>query len=201
MKNELIDILFPAPCLLCGKPPRPLCKDCEPLFSVSQDEEGSFYASDLNDSMATLVKALKDKNRTALLPMFAAGLRPCLEEAISQSDPTLLVCPPSSKRNFRKRGLNPAFEIIRRAAPAGIKVSKTTLVHTRQPIDQRELDSRQRAKNAENLYRAKPSNERVLLVDDVKTTGATLQSATAALISAGAEVVGSCVLAKRIQFS
>ena len=198
MIEELKDILFPAPCLLCGKRPKPLCEECEPAFTVARDSETSFYASELDEGLGQLMRALKDKNRTAMLPIFARGLRPCLLAAIEQTQPSLLVCPPSSKKNFRKRGLNPAFEILKRAAPGDIRVSQRALAHQRQPEDQRNLNQTGRLVNVSDLFRARIKAERVLLFDDVKTTGSTLQSAKAALEKVGVEVVGTCVLAKRI---
>ena len=168
------------------------------MFAVSQDSDNTFYAIGLDESMGKLFRALKDNNRTALLGIFASGLRPSLEVAIDRCEPTLLVCPPSSRKNFRKRGLNPAFELLKRAAPPNMRTTQRALSHLRQPRDQRELDQAERAQNLEGLYRVNIKEERVLLVDDVKTTGATLHSATQALEEAGVEVVGSCVLAKRI---
>ena len=198
MIEELKDILFPATCLLCGKRPKPLCEECEPTFTVARDSETSFYASELDEAFGQLMRALKDKNRTAMLPIFARGLRPCLLAAIEQTQSSLLVCPPSSKKNFRKRGLNPAFEILKRAAPGDIRVSQRALAHQRQPEDQRNLNQTGRLVNVSDLFRARIKAERVLLFDDVKTTGSTLQSAKAALEKVGVEVVGTCVLAKRI---
>ena len=167
------------------------------MFTVAHDAETSFYATELDEAFGQLMRALKDKNRTAMLPIFAKGLRPCLKAAIEQTQPTLLVCPPSSKKNFRKRGLNPAFEMLRRAAPADIRVSQRALAHQRQPADQRRLNQTGRLVNVSELFRARIKAERVLLFDDVKTTGSTLQSAKVALEKVGVEVVGTCVLAKR----
>jgi predicted amidophosphoribosyltransferase len=54
--------------------------------------------------------------------------------------------------------------------------------------------------NTSRAFQAKPGRGRVLLVDDVATTGATLLEMRRALEAAGYQVVASCVLARRFGF-
>ena len=198
MIEELKDLVFPTKCLACGKRPKPICQECVPSFHVFEHSESQFYAIELTDPVANLLGAVKDHNRTALIPVLAVGVSKCLNQAILKTDPDLLVCPPSSKRQYRKRGFNPAKEIFARAKPSRMPLSDRALALIRQPKDQRGLSSEERLQNQQNLYRARISSGRVLLVDDVRTTGATLQSARRALEQNGVQVVGSCVLAQRI---
>jgi predicted amidophosphoribosyltransferase len=201
MITELLDIAFPSQCLACGKKPKPLCDECIPSFAIHQREPGIFFASELDRELNEMLSALKDRNRTALLAPLANGLRPALSRAITESSPDYLVCPPSSKKNFRKRGFNPALMLFRASNQSPIKVTDRALVHLFQPRDQRELDLLERSKNVDGLYRSRITRGRILLVDDVMTTGATLAAARRALEDAGAEVVGCCVLARRFQKS
>lgn len=193
-----MDLVFPAKCLMCGKLPKPICLECVPELGVFQSSERDFYATDLSDSVQKILSDLKDRNRTAFIPVLANGLAPCLAAAISITKPDLLICPPSAKRQYQKRGFNPALEIFVRANPTSLRVSDSGLKHLRQPLDQRELGFRDRQLNQSDLYKAKVRSGRVLLIDDVRTTGATLLSAADALLTAGVNVVGTCVLAQRI---
>ena len=197
MLETLIDLAFPATCLACGKPPKPICEKCIPEFGVRGSASTGFYAAELDDSLKEVIAAVKDRNRTSLVPILAAGLQPCLQRAISELTPDLIVCPPSAKQQFRKRGFNPAHMIFKRANPSGLRVTDKYLKLTRQPENQRLLGSNQRRENVENLFIAGKKAASVLLVDDVQTTGATLASASNAIEKAGGEVVGTCVLAKR----
>ncbi|HEY7854640.1 MAG TPA: phosphoribosyltransferase family protein [Aquiluna sp.] len=197
MITELIDIGFPSICLACGAKPKPLCDGCVPEFALRRDQEGVYFAAELTPELMEIFGALKDRNRTALIAPLAKGLTPVIQRAVLDCSPTLLVCPPSSKKNFRKRGFNPALKLFKTAGGSGVAVTDRELIHSFQPIDQRGLNRPGRQLNALGRYRARPSNHRVLLVDDVMTTGATLAAAARALEAAGAEVVGKCVLARR----
>lgn len=201
MITELVDLAFPAICLSCGEKPKPLCENCLPAFGTQQDEEGVFFAAELDDSLLAIVSALKDKNRTAMVRPLGLGVRSALGAAISFIQPDLIVCPPSSKKNFRKRGFNPAKAIFRFANQSNLVCSDRALRLLYQPIDQRSLGALQRTENTLGRYRSLVSNRRVLLVDDVMTTGATLAAASVALEQAGCEVVGKCVVARRFSIS
>lgn len=197
MLENFIDLVFPASCLACGKKPKPICENCTPVFAAPQQEGSLHFASELDLQLGAILSALKDKNRTALLPVLSKCLRPCLEAAVSSLQPDVLICPPSAKAQYRKRGFNPALEIFRGASTT-LLVTDRPLRFGRQPRDQRQLTKSERFSNTRDLFFAAPSEARVLLVDDVMTTGATLAAAARALQSAGAEVLGSCVLARRL---
>lgn len=199
MLEDLIDIIFPASCLACGEKPKPICERCIPVFGAPVTEGNLYFASELNLELGAVLSALKDKNRTALLPVLARGLQPCLQLAIAELQPELLVCPPSSKAQYRKRGFNPALEIFSRANRSGLAITDRLLKFDRQPKDQRGLSKSERHLNTQNLFIAQRIGARVMLVDDVLTTGSTLMAATVALQQAGAKIVGSCVLARRLE--
>lgn len=201
MIEQIVDLIFPAPCLACGKPPKPICSDCVPEFSVQQSGKDLFYASELTDNLREMIAAIKDRGRTALIRPLAIGLAPALEAAIETTRPSILVCPPSSKKNFRKRGLNPAYEIFKLANTSKLQLTDRFLYLKRQPQEQRLLDATERGANVSEIFGVKGKSKRVLLVDDVRTTGSTLFSARAAIEASRVEVVGSCVLAQRISLS
>ena len=79
----------------------------------------------------------------------------------------------------------------------GIDAERRVLVHTRQPERQKTLDRQARSANLVGSLRASHSlsARRFVIVDDVMTTGATLEEAARAIRSAGGEVVGAATLA------
>lgn len=201
MIPELVDIAFPSICLACGRKPKPLCEECIPEFGIHTESEASIFAAELGEELSSILSAFKDKNRVALTRPLAIGLRPALLAAVELLSPTIIVCPPSSRRNFRKRGFNPALRLFQAANTTSLSVTDRLLRLKFQPRDQRGLDRFERSSNLQDAFVARPTKHRVLLADDVSTTGATLAAATRALEAAGANVVGSCVLARRFPFS
>lgn len=117
----------------------------------------------------------------------------------------MLVVPvPSTRAAIRRRGHDPLLRITAAAIGAlrsrGVSVHRrTVLAHTRRIADQAGLPAAGRAVNlAGALHVARPGDvtgRRVILVDDVMTTGATLAEAARALRAAGAEVCAAAVIA------
>lgn len=110
---------------------------------------------------------------------------------------------PMQRDRQRQRGYNPAEELAAVCARA-LKVPfwRQAVVRTRAAPPQRGLDALARQANVAGLFacatRAVPlvQGKRVLLIDDVTTTGATLNAVAAALMTAGAAEVWGLALAR-----
>ena len=130
-----------------------------------------------------------------------AGLLRCapgLDAALDDADCVLPV--PLSTERLRERGFNQSALLARRLA--GPKADSGTLLRLRATEAQSGLPRAQRLRNLRGAFAVEPgriaavAGKRVLLVDDVMTTGATLQAATEALRAAGAAHVAAAVLAR-----
>jgi ComF family protein len=112
-----------------------------------------------------------------------------------------LVPVPLSRKRRRERGYNQAALIARAVSrESGIPIRARILKKIRERPPQAGLSREARRKNVAGVYRASlpPSlrGETLLLVDDVLTTGATADSASRALLAAGAGAVDVLALAR-----
>lgn len=107
---------------------------------------------------------------------------------------------PSAAQRVAERGQHPAAVLAHALAPA--KVRRHWLLRTRNTPPQRGLKLAQRQRNVRGAFAvpaaAQPALQglRLLLVDDVMTTGATLHEASRTLLRAGAASVHALVLAR-----
>ncbi len=119
-----------------------------------------------------------------------------LSEYLTDSDEwpakSIIVPVPLGKKRRKERGFNQAEEIANRAAKLlGGTVDSTLLVRTRETASQVSLPRREREENMRDAFRvpqdvALNPTHLYIVLDDVVTTGATLQAAVLALRSAGA---------------
>jgi predicted amidophosphoribosyltransferase len=214
-------VVLPVSCAGCARTDTPLCDPCRELCvarvhaervhieRVHTERVGDlavWSALDYAGVVARVVVAFKNEGRTGLARTLAepfgrsvdAGLASAGSAGGDRSHPpaaeVLVVPVPSRRASMRRRGYRPVALLARRAGVPLID----GLRFARQPLDQVRLGRRERDVNLRSAMVATPlvESRRVLIVDDVLTTGATLTEAARALSDAGAEVVGAAVLAR-----
>lgn len=140
-------------------------------------------------------------------PGWAAVLaQPMFEQAMAHdllSPDTLLVPIPVTSSRLVERGYNQAWELTKVLQRlAGLTALADALVRVIDAPDQHQLPQALRLNNLSGAFAAHPEHvprlagARVVLVDDVRTTGATLNSAAQALRQAGVTAIDALVLAR-----
>ncbi|MBY0453353.1 MAG: ComF family protein [Burkholderiaceae bacterium] len=133
-------------------------------------------------------------NALALLIRSTPWAEPALEAA------GLVLPLPLSPQRLRQRGFNQSLLLARHLAPE--KTDATLLLRLHHTPAQSSLGRAQRLLNLEGAFALEPTRasavrgQRIVLVDDVMTTGATLHSAAAVLRQAGAAHVSALVVAR-----
>ncbi|MBZ0116979.1 MAG: ComF family protein [Sandaracinaceae bacterium] len=194
----LLDLLAPPRCPACDAVVPPgearFCDACGPLLDrwPHGDDAGFVYGGPL----AEAIKRFKYGRRWDLArPLGALLLQPSLS-FVDRAD--LVVPVPLHPRRLRARGFNQATLLARYVAKTlAIPLETSLLERVRETNEQASLSKEARVVNVRGAFRAKRAvTERVLLIDDVRTSGATLAECAAALTARGAAGVCSLVLAR-----
>lgn len=204
MLQEWFDLIAPPCCPGCDtwlEQQIGFCEACRPLLERSPSgstppiplASAYMYGGPLADAICKL----KYKARTDLSRALGALLANAVTPYHGLID-TVVPIPLYPKR-LRRRGFNQSALLAASVAKAlSAPLSVSALSRVRDTLPQVELDLSQRASNVRNAFgaMAMPLKSRILLVDDVTTTGATFSDAARALRAAGAEQVYCLALAK-----
>ncbi|HOG00940.1 MAG: DNA utilization protein GntX [Firmicutes bacterium ADurb.Bin248] len=201
---SLIEWVFPSrvTCMLCGREAltdaRCLCADCAGRLSPPPEEpcpaalDGFAAGARFDAATAGAVHRMKYGDARYLAPFFASLIEVPADWRVDALTPV-----PLHKNKLRARGYNQSALIAYALAKRlGLPVEEELLVRARDTGSQTALDAALRTRNVAGAFLASPAaaGKRVLLVDDVRTTGATVCACAAALRAAGASGV-YCVTA------
>lgn len=176
----------PPVCPRCGWPAAGGCVRCAP-GPIARRRFPLVYA----DTAADLVRRFKYRDRPDLAPRLARWMARAGADLLAEAD---LIAPvPIHWTRLLRRQYNQAAELARHLARlSGVPCDARALARIRAtPPQARQRSPRDRRANVARAFavRCEVSGLRVLLVDDVLTTGATAEACAAALLRAGARAV------------
>jgi ComF family protein len=216
----LIKQYFPQRCLLCLAPEGPLCAPCladlpwlpkahcpvcalptpggetcghclkeTPAFTRTQALFGYGFPVD------RLIQQLKYREHLALAPLLGALLAQHLRNEL----PDIWLPMPLHAKRLKERGFNQAVEIARElAAITGVPMQTGWAIRERDTPPQAGLKREARKKNLRGAFKChhKIARLHVGIIDDVMTTGSTLDALAETLKQAGAKEVSCFVVAR-----
>ncbi len=154
-----------------------------------------------DDVARTLVHALKYQDRTDLAPTMGRWMARAGRELLAEAN--LLVPVPLHWRRGWSRRFNQSGALARAIErQSGVKMASEVLRRVRPTEQQVGLSRAQRASNVQGAFkvsadrRADIARRRVVLIDDVLTSGATVDACARALLRAGAADVDVLVFAR-----
>ena len=216
---KILNLFWPKHCLNCGKEGKYLCDNCFGLIDISREppclgfkhlEKLYFattydeklvqaviriykyqYAKELSETLSNLIIAhFKLMDKFPLLPP-------------STTDNFLLCAVPLHKSKLKQRGFNQAEEIAKHLSKfLDISFLPNILIKTKKTSPQMSLNKKQRLKNVSDCFEINPekknqiNNKKILLVDDVFTTGATMEECAKVLKQNHAQSVWGVVVAR-----
>lgn len=145
-----------------------------------------------------LIQALKYSHQLALADWFGA----CLSHQIAADEHDLLLPLPLHPSRLQTRGFNQSLEIARVIhRRLGIPLDARSLARTRATPPQAALPHKERAKNVRGAFACASdlSGKRILLVDDVMTTGSTLRECARIIAMHGAAQISVAVAARALR--
>jgi len=121
-----------------------------------------------------------------------------LAEQVTVTEGSTLVPVPLHRRRLRQRGFNQALEIARPLQARGYRIDARCCRRARYTPPQSKLPAKTRRHNLRNAFKVRHEvlGQRIVLIDDVFTTGATLNALADALKRAGAARVEAWVIAR-----
>ncbi len=196
-----VKVLNGSRCLSCGRPisiNQRFCDYCQEVpFLITDLCSWAEFEGPLREA----IHHFKYQQDVALGDFFCTFLIAIIEEHKWQFD--LVVPVPVSKSRLKSRGYNQS-ELLSRPIARYFCVNHSTkaLKRVRETESQFSLSSKERNRNMEDAFLgfpAKLNNKRVLVVDDIITTGATMNQCAKSLLQAGAKEVYGVSIAKTIR--
>ncbi|QXJ22002.1 ComF family protein [Actinomadura graeca] len=194
--------------------PDPACPESDRLRPVAGGVPGTWTIAAYEDPVRAILAAYKERGRMPLAGPLGEALARAIRAVLAPGSPAtrsppsteevVIVGVPSERPAVRRRGHDAlrglADVAVRRLRADGVNaVRVNALRHARRVSDQAGLSAPERAANLagalETIPRAGLEGRRVVPVDDVITTGATLAEAARALQAAGATVIGAATVA------
>ena len=199
LTDEIAAFLLSAGCAGCDAPGTLLCMICRQMLDAvvlhRQTPAGLPVVAALRYEgvPARCIRRLKEEGETLLARPLGVTLRAALAALVPEGPAPLLVPIPTSHAAFRRRGYRVPEVLIRRAGGSASRL----LTLARKTADQRGLDVADRRRNVAYSMRVRHARNtrKVVLIDDVVTTGATLDEGARALNNAGFSVLGAVTLA------
>ena len=191
-------------CPLCGYPflhgscSDHLCGTCTLVRPAFDAARGAVL---FDGVIRELIHQFKYSGKTMLRRPLALLAADQLNQFVSDSGPNIVIPVPLHKKRLRQRGFNQAIllgEIF--AKRWELPLLRNTLRRVRWTEPQVNLSAAERLENVKGAFAVSSSSDlsgkKILLVDDVYTTGSTVKECAKILKHAGAEAVIACAVAR-----
>jgi len=202
--SVVLDTLSPPTCAACDAPTTAIfCETCGALTSApsnqSLDDVPLLVAGSYAPPLSTAIARFKYGGRPELSRPLARLLEPALHD-LRLTPGAALVPVPLHARRLATRGYNQAALLAQELSDrAGLACLPRLLVRARETEQQVGKARSERLTNARGAFQLRKSGpKRVVLVDDVVTTGSTVRACAQALAAGGVELALVVALAQAV---
>lgn len=212
---EWLDLVVPSGCSGCGRPGGPLCRSCRAFIAAPQPALVPITepavpllvaAGGYTGVLRQVILAHKSRSHPSLTSALGETLQAAVQllcrvvRAAGGWWPPVLAIPIPPSRRWSSR--RPVSELLGRSGWSTTDtIAAELLVSSKWRRPQKQLSAQQRAVNMRGSLRCRSTpaelvGARVVIIDDVVTTGASIAAAAQTLARAGFVVVGAAVLAR-----
>jgi len=213
IKALFLGIFFPRVCLNCQKEGDWLCEDCLAIldilnfhkkYSIENIEDVYFALYYQGNLIKKIIYKFKYPPFIKEISQILAKILIIHFQLIDKKDDFsdyILVPVPLEKTRLKWRGFNQAEQIAKDLGEfLKIPLLRDCLLKTKKTFAQTELSEKERRENLKGAFFVKKPEKiqkrKILLVDDIFTTGTTLKECARVLKKAGAKEIKAVVLAK-----
>ena len=216
IQEKILNLIYPQTCGICGKlDPDSLCPKCEielkkqsdtNIIKQGEEIEGKYfneimYIFKYEGQIRKLILDYKFNEKSYIYLTFVNFLlkNRKIFENIKNYDTIIPV--PISKKRLKTRGYNQSLLIARKIAEQSkLELVNNCLIKTKNIIEQSKLNKEERRQNIQGVYELKNKqlieNKKILLFDDIYTTGSTVNECSKILRQGNPNKIGILVLAK-----
>ena len=184
LAKNILDLLFPITCLSCGKEGSLICPDCFSKISIKNSlaDNNLIICCDYNNK---LVKKMVHSYKYNFVKDLSKPIGNLMTERIKKlskyidRDNAVLIPIPLHKKRLKWRGFNQSF-LLAQEIGKNLKIPiEDILIREKHTLAQVKIkNAKERENNIKNVFALGQSknikNKTIILIDDISTTGATL---------------------------
>ena len=211
---KIIDAIYPPACGICGKLDKNwLCNKCkirikkqaickiEDYKQTTSYFDKHIYIFQYDGIIRDLILNYKFNQKNYIYNIFVNFLKNNEKIYLQIKKYDIMIPVPISKKRLKQRGYNQSAVFARSLAKSlKMEYKEDVLIKTKDNKQQSSLKQEERTKNVENVYKVKNAkgifNKKILLIDDVFTTGSTVNECARILKQFKAKEVGVLTIAK-----
>lgn len=215
--QKILDIIYPQVCSICGKlSTESLCNKCKTKLKKEFSFKTDDYDNDISKNfikhhyffkyeelIRSQILSLKFHEKPYIYKTIAYFLKNNKKSFENLKKYDIMIIVPISKKRQKERGYNQSELIAREISKIiNVKIMPNILYKIKNTIPQSSLNKKQREENAKGAYKSincqKIKDKKILLIDDIYTTGNTINECAKVLVQKGINrnQIGVLTLAK-----
>lgn len=214
LKENILNIIYPNVCGICGNIDKEyICKKCYikikdnlkgyiKKYKKEQYFQKHIYMCKYEGIIREKIIDYKFNNEAYLYKMFAHIILQNKKICVILKKYDIIIPVPIHKQREKQRGYNQSYLIAKEIQKniKDITIINNAIVKTKNIKPQSELSKLQREKNVKDAYKVKNVEKiigkKILILDDIYTTGSTVRECSKKLIEAGCNTIDVLTIAK-----